>query len=227
MHKYIEMKKSRFVLLSLLLSLFTYNILAQHDAGYKKYIPSYDISVAIGDPMLASFYTDGYFLFRPYYDPKPFSFDDYVFGPEEYAGNTYITPVISTKITYQAASWYKVGGAFGYFGYYAKKHDVFTDAIVRRENTHVFLLMPEMMLLWLNESIIQLYSGAGLGIAITMKEKLFTNEPSKNGLELSLLPTYHLNIIGARFGKELFGFVEYGVGFKGMFSAGIGYKFVK
>ena len=35
------MKKSRFVLLSLLLSLFTYNILAQHDAGYKKYIPSY------------------------------------------------------------------------------------------------------------------------------------------------------------------------------------------
>ena len=220
------MKNTRFFILSLFFSLFTL-VVAQHDEGYKKYNPSLDISVAIGDPILAGFYTDGYSLFRPYYEPAPFRFDNFLFGPEEYAGNTYITPVISTKITYQPESWYKVGGTFGYFGYYAKDHDVFTDAVVRRDNAHVILLMPELMLVWLNESMIQLYCGAGLGTAITIKEMLFTNQSANNSLEVRFLPTFHLNLIGVRVGKDLFGFVEYGVGFKGMFSAGIGYKLFK
>lgn len=220
------MKNVRFFVFCLCVTFFT-QMVAQHPEGYKQYNPTYDISVGLGDPILALLYTDGYSFFRPYYDPAPFRFDNFLFGPEEYAGNTYITPVISTKITYQPESWYKVGGTFGYFGYYAKNHDVFTDAVVRRDHAHVFLLMPELMLVWLNESIIQLYCGGGLGAAITFREKLFTNQPANNSLELRFLPTFHLNLIGARVGKDLFGFVEYGVGFKGMLSAGIGYRFIK
>jgi opacity protein-like surface antigen len=69
---------------------------------------------------------------------------------------------------------------------------------------------------WLNREWVQLYSGAGLGIAMV------TEEQKELGLEeTEYWFAFHVNAFGCRVGKRVAGFVELGFGYNGILSAGI------
>ncbi len=69
---------------------------------------------------------------------------------------------------------------------------------------------------WLNREWVQLYSGAGLGLAIV------TEEEKESGLEeTDYWFAFHVNALGCRAGKRVAGFVELGFGYDGILSAGI------
>ena len=75
---------------------------------------------------------------------------------------------------------------------------------------------------YVNQGIVQVYSGLGLGFTYGTEE--LTPPPS----ELGVVPTtgdvssvaYQINAIGIRFGKKFAGFVEFGYGYKGIFNIG-------
>ncbi len=71
---------------------------------------------------------------------------------------------------------------------------------------------------YIHEDIVQVYSGAAIG---------YTFETSKTNTKQEYLHYLngHLNLIGIRIGKKLAGSLEFGLGYKGIFTAGVSYQF--
>lgn len=63
---------------------------------------------------------------------------------------------------------------------------------------------------------VDLYSGAGLGMAVVTEEKV-----EQKDTDTEYWFSFHVNALGARFGKRVAGFAELGFGFNGIVSAGL------
>ena len=78
--------------------------------------------------------------------------------------------------------------------------------------------MPIVRFAWLRRGIVQLYSGVGLGFAVGYNEKIDYNDTLFD-------VAYDVTFIGLSIGRDIFGYIDIGVGNRGVISAGIGYRF--
>lgn len=74
---------------------------------------------------------------------------------------------------------------------------------------------------WVMRPGFQLYSGAGFGVRYRRGTYVTTETDTFN----KLLPTFHLNVLGVRFGRTVGFFAELGAGYKGILSAGLNAQF--
>jgi len=74
---------------------------------------------------------------------------------------------------------------------------------------------------WIMKKSFQLYSGVGVGVRLR-KGTYVTSETETDN---QVLPTFHLNLIGLRFGRKVGVFFEAGAGYKGVFSGGLNAQF--
>jgi hypothetical protein len=75
---------------------------------------------------------------------------------------------------------------------------------------------------WILRRSFQLYSGVGLGLRL--RHGTYATEGSTETLNKTL-PTFHLNVLGFRFGGTIGFFGELGMGYKGMLSLGLNAQF--
>ncbi|HMA54971.1 MAG TPA: hypothetical protein VKT17_10935 [Acidobacteriota bacterium] len=74
---------------------------------------------------------------------------------------------------------------------------------------------------WIMREGLQIYSGAGFGLRYRRGTYRATETDTFN----KLLPTFHINALGVRFGRKIAVFLEAGAGYKGVLSAGLNAQF--
>lgn len=75
---------------------------------------------------------------------------------------------------------------------------------------------------WIHKDRFQLYSGAGLGLR--NRRGSYTVNGDEDVVS-NVLPTFHINVIGFKFGKQIGFFGELGVGYKGVCNFGLSAMF--
>ena len=97
----------------------------------------------------------------------------------------------------------------------------FSDEKLGNKSTHLVVLSPYIRFSYFNREKINLYSGIGLGIQAAFQ----TNIPPNPSLRFSTNVACQLTFFGVSFGKKWVGSAELGLGYKGVFNMGIGYRF--
>ena len=86
-------------------------------------------------------------------------------------------------------------------------------------NYNNFTLMPIVRFAWVNRSIVQLYSGFGIGATYGFYDNTLTSVKHKVGI------AWDVTFIGITVGRKWFGYLDIGAGNRGTISAGVGYRF--
>ena len=119
---------------------------------------------------------------------------------------------------YWIKDWLYVGGAFIWTGGFSRIEEYHVHKILGYYNYDSFTLMPLVRFAWVRKGVVQLYSGVGLGINFARAE-----EPKRKYYEAVI--AHDLMFLGISVGRNLFGYVDVGVGQRGIVSMGIGYRF--
>lgn len=87
-----------------------------------------------------------------------------------------------------------------------------------------FTVMPEIRFNWVRseDDFLELYSNIGLGLTIVDAKYNTTSQYPPD--ETYPLPSIHVTWLGMRFGDKLGGFVEFGLGTKGLLAGGLSYR---
>ena len=80
-------------------------------------------------------------------------------------------------------------------------------------------IMPIIRFAWVNRGAVQLYSGFGLGATYEFYDRSLTTKSHY------LHASYDVTFIGITVGRQWFGYFDIGAGYRGVISAGIGYRF--
>lgn len=150
---------------------------------------------------------------------------DWLDYPTDNPANTTIAP----------SRWVTINGDYGYWFYrwlyvgvsatWAEGFQRVSSTVDHRRvdcyNFHGITIMPIVRFAWLNRGIVQLYSGVGLGPMVSIYEsKLYSKPATRWGCN------YDVTFIGITVGSKWFGYLDVGVGGRGIVSAGLGYRFV-
>lgn len=86
-------------------------------------------------------------------------------------------------------------------------------------------IMPQVKFLYITKPAFELYSSLAAGASLRYEEF----QPSKSGVKKDdasdIFFAFQANLLGIRVGKKLGGFVELGLGNKGIINGGISYRF--
>ena len=123
---------------------------------------------------------------------------------------------------YSANSRFGFGGAIGGYSAWGDLVRQSTDLLVGDFKETNYVVAAELDYHWIMRPGLQLYSGAGFGVRI--RRGRYTDETDTDRSS-KILPTFHINAIGVRFGQKVGFFAEFGYGYKGMLSAGINAQF--
>lgn len=121
---------------------------------------------------------------------------------------------------YSANSKFGFGAAVG--GYTSSGELQVLDAAVGDFKEQNYVVAAELDYHWVMRPGFQLYSGAGFGVRYrhgTYRDADETDTYNK------VLPTFHLNALGVRFGNKVGFFAELGAGYKGLISVGLNAQF--
>ena len=119
---------------------------------------------------------------------------------------------------YWIKDWLYVGGAFVWTGGFSRIEEYHVHKILGYYNYDSFTLMPLVRFAWVRTGVVQLYSGVGIGVNFARAE-----EPKQNYYEAVI--AHDLTFLGISVGRNLFGYVDVGVGQRGIISVGMGYRF--
>jgi len=120
---------------------------------------------------------------------------------------------------YSANSRFGFGGAIG--GYSSSGDLQLAGDTVGTFKERNYVAAVELDYHWLMKPSFQMYSGLGFGVRF--RRGTYTAEAADTVSKV--LPTFHLNVIGLRFGRKVGFFLEAGVGYKGMLSGGLDAQF--
>lgn len=144
----------------------------------------------------------------------------YPLGETTYDGPVYTTGALGVAYGYQVLKHLQIGVTLNYVRYSGSRYDVtMGDRPVAKKSLNYIGLMPYVRGTWLNRRHVQLYSALNLGM-LYMHEKEY-EERFYNDMSV----TAHLTLLGVSVGRKVFGFAEYGVGARGFFTVGVGYRF--
>jgi len=131
----------------------------------------------------------------------------------EYTGVPFLT------YHYSANSRFGFGGAIGGYSSRGVLQVGNIDTGTFKEQN--FIAAAELDYHWIMREGLQVYSGAGFGV----RYRRGTYETTETETHNRVLPTFHLNAIGVRFGRKVGFFLELGAGYKGILSGGINAQF--
>lgn len=120
---------------------------------------------------------------------------------------------------YSANSRFGFGGAIGGYSSSGKLQILGEDAGTFHERNYIAAV--ELDYHWIMKPSLQLYSGAGFGVRFRHGTYVATESETVD----RVLPAFHLNLIGIRFGRQIGFFLEAGVGYKGLLSGGVNAQF--
>lgn len=120
---------------------------------------------------------------------------------------------------YSANSRFGFGGAIG--GYNASGNLQVLGDFAGTFKESNYIAAVELDYHWVMKEALQLYSGAGFGV----RYRHGTYQTNESDTLNKVLPTFHLNAIGVRFGKKVGFFAELGAGYKGILSFGLNGQF--
>lgn len=120
---------------------------------------------------------------------------------------------------YSANSRFGFGGAIG--GYSDSGDLQFAGDNVGTFHERNYVGAVELDYHWIMRPGLQVYSGAGFGLRF----RRGTYTTTESDTVSKVLPTFHLNALGVRFGRKIGLFLEAGVGYKGMLLGGLNAQF--
>lgn len=120
---------------------------------------------------------------------------------------------------YRASRWVEVGVSLSYAAYGRDLFRATDRRVVSCRREHYVTLMPFARFMWLNRRSVQLYSAVQLGCQWGYEKYYMGSYGSFTYLTGQFTP------FGIRVGRRLFGYVEWGVGARGLFVGGVGYSF--
>jgi hypothetical protein len=120
---------------------------------------------------------------------------------------------------YSANSRFGFGAAIGGYGSSGNLEVLGEDAGTFRERNYIAAV--ELDYHWIMKPALQLYSGAGFGV----RYRHGTYAASETDTVDKVLPAFHLNALGIRFGRKIGFFLEAGIGYKGLLSGGVNAQF--
>lgn len=208
---------------SLLILLCTTNIAPM--MGQEVLSAKHHIEFSIGEPLSSAWGFNGMFV-----DNK----SEYVTF-EQWAGKSrpytlpagvngyeaeWILPTFSLSYYYQPLKWLEVGGEVSTMSMCMTENYLSNDA------TYAYYLHTNLYIAagvrfdYFHKNITDLYSGFTLGANV----RFHTTESTPLLMTTSRF-TWQITALGVRFGKKVYGNVELGYGYKGLLSAGVGYRF--
>lgn len=201
----------------LLLSFLCLSLSAQKDSlSFKEQFPRHELQFGLGDPLLASQSFDLYWIHHPFNYSNNGWFSD-----DNYTKYTFLTPAITVSYFYRIKKWLWVGGHVSYASGYAWLHDKITDNRIGTNHSHNISVAPVVRFSWLNKKYVTLYSAVGFSLSCDISRR---NDKYRSiSMGTHIMP--QLTFVGVSVGKRWFGFSELGMGDKGIFSAGFGYRF--
>ena len=113
----------------------------------------------------------------------------------------------------------EVGVSLSYAAYWRDLMRAPDRSVASSLREHYVTLMPFARFMWLNRRSVQLYTAVQLGCQWGY-EKSYTD-----GYGSFTYLTGQFTPFGIRVGRRLFGYVEWGVGARGLFVGGVGYSF--
>lgn len=88
---------------------------------------------------------------------------------------------------------------------------------------NLFNGIARMSFNYVNKPAIRIYSGFGIGVTVDLGNAKLEGDGKES--EKKIFPAGQLTMIGIRFGRDIGGFVEFGVGTNSIISAGFSYQF--
>lgn len=208
---------------------------SRHDPAWQTILPLHEFQFNIGDPVLLvnnsvlGYHNHSYGIFNNwgwYFNAS--SASTWPQPPGDYAITRYV-PFFSFSYHYRVAKWFWVGGLATISGIHNTWRDRITDKITGHGNEILFSLMPDLRFSYLNKKHVTLYSGIGAGLRIYHLKDPKISLGLENGYtynRTSLSYAFHLTLFGVKAGgRNWFGDLELGIGYKGFVSAGFGYEF--
>ena len=120
---------------------------------------------------------------------------------------------------YSSNSRFGFGAAIG--GYDSSGHLQFAGDDVGTFKEKNYIAAVELDYHWIMKPSFQMYSGAGVGV----RYRKGTYETTESDTVSKVLPAFHLNALGIRFGRKIGFFLEMGIGYKGLLSGGVNAQF--
>lgn len=207
------MKKTIF---ALMLALAVTAAFAQNEGeqNWRGYLHRHEVGIGIGDPLVS-------ILYRA---PLHWGCDvGRLDSPENWLnddvhGDIYTTCPISFHYLYRVTKFLWLGGDLSYCGVYGRKYlnaGTVPDGWIKE---HYIALMPTIRFSYLNKKYVTLYSGFSTGLLLAINGQGPATECSAHF-------TGQLTAFGVSAGDRWYGYTEIGFGYKGVISAGFGYRF--
>lgn len=180
-------------------------------------IPFHEIQFSLSDP-------SALFLFESYdyYDDRyGYNNSSRWTDPDEYVKYAISSPAITASYLYRFNRWFWLGGNISYVGKHAEIYDYLTDKKTGVSNENMLSFAAYARFSWFNREKITLYSGFGMGASY----RFYNRSSEMDGLKVNTIFVGQMTFIGVEAGGKWFGFAELGTGYKGIFTAGFGYRF--
>ena len=90
-----------------------------------------------------------------------------------------------------------------------------------------YTIAPELTVTYGNfgDGLVSMYCTAGAGYTIRNEKISYANTVTEYGMYRPIHFTGYISPLGLRFGRQLSGFFEFGLGYKGVFNYGLSYRF--
>lgn len=139
-----------------------------------------------------------------------------------YEGPLRTTGGLGVAYGYRVRRWLEVGASFTYAGYYCNLLRTSDGGVASRLREHYLTLMPYVRFSWLNRRSVRLYASLHAGYQLGIERDYKMDKADKNHYFGGQFTPFGISV-----GRRLFGYAEIGVGMRGVFVGGIGYRFGK
>ena len=172
-----------------------------------EFTPKHDIRIGIGSVSVPSYFLldDGNWG----YDGSYWFHDEMKYA-DTYKTSRYFVGNYSLSYTYQDRRWLQYGATLVFGASTRQRKDSFTGKTVENLNHYSLTLMPTVRFNWFYRECVQLYSSASLAFVTDFDSGFLWGDAT---------------LLGCSFGRNFFGFAEFGLGMSGWARAGVGYRF--
>lgn len=231
------MKKICLVISILLMSVSA--LLAQNDQvvigiGYSNPLKKNEFQLNIGDPTINMLITSESGYYDHIYD------DQYNWmTPDTYTSAQYLVIPLTLSYHRRINKWFWVGGLTSFYGRIGgSQYDIRTDQCISNRSRYTLSFAPSIRFSYLNKPRVMLYSSLSVGVLWEFSGKSeyartldyagqsyygYSGYSGQNSF--STWPFFQLTYFGVSWGNKWFGNAELGIGMKGFFSCGMGYRF--
>jgi hypothetical protein len=88
-----------------------------------------------------------------------------------------------------------------------------------------YTVAAEWNIHYLRFEMFQMYSGGGLGATFVFEDNSYYRQIEGISSESKVYPNFNFTFVGVRFGGNLGGFIETGIGYKGLLAFGLSWQF--